>query len=479
MPNADGKGGLRVRPVENTANRAAIRRRYSRRDFLKMGGAGLAGAALLGTAGCGGGGNGGGDSSSIVFTYGASGQEDRRIVRELVDRFNQENENGIQVEFRQASQVTDEYFRSLVSDFQAGGGDADVIAGDVIWGAEFAQNGWIEDLSGRMYSDYSPQVPDAFLSAPMSTVSFQNKLWGVPWFTDAGLLFYRRDLLEDTDLGQAPTTWDGLKDIAGQVQQQADTQYGLVFQGADYEGGVVNGAEFIWNAGGDILTGNISTAQSGTPVVLSPNFVAINNPNSIQGLSTERSMITDNVAPSDVAEFREQQCYEAFLNGDAVFMRGWPFMYALAAGDTYQVNQDQIGIAPLPVGSEGQQSWSCLGGWNMYMNASSSKQDAAWEFIKFITGEEQQRFRAQEGSFLPTLGSLYEDQEVLNNAPVIEQSRDIVVNNTRSRPVTPYYSIISGRLAGGFHSSLTGETDPEQVVQNLSEEMQNIIEQRG
>ena len=468
-----------MRQLENVASRTVARRRYSRRDFLKMGGAGLAGATLLGTAGCGGGGGGSGDSSSIVFTYGASGSEDQRTVKELVNRFNQENKNGITVKFQQASQVTDEYFRNLVSDFRAGGGNTDVIAGDVVWAAEFAQNGWISDLSRRMYSDYSPQVPDAFLQAPLSTVSFQNKLWGVPWFTDAGLLYYRRDLLENAGLGQPPTTWGGLKDIAGQVKQQAGTKYGLVFQGADYEGGVVNGAEFIWNSGGDILTGNITTSQIGTPLILSPNFVAIDSPDSIRGLKTERSMITDDVAPPDVAKFREKQSYEAFLNGDAVFMRGWPFMYALAKGNQYQVNQDQIGIAPLPVDTEGQQSWSCLGGWNMHINAASNKQDAAWEFIKFMTAPKQQKFRAREGSFLPTLTSLYNDQEVLNSAPVIQQSRDIVVNNTRSRPVTPYYSVVSSRLAGGFHASLTGDTKPDQVVQNLTQEMQNIIQQRS
>ncbi|MGB3684067.1 MAG: ABC transporter substrate-binding protein [Rubrobacteraceae bacterium] len=468
-----------MRPEEISEARPAIlRRRYSRRDFLRMGGAGLVGATLLGTTACGAGGSQG-DSSSIIFTYGATGSEDQRTVQELVDRFNQENGNGITVEFQRASEVTDEYFRNLVSDFQSGGTDADVIGGDVVWGAQFAQNGWIEDLSRRMYSDYSPQVPDAFLPAPLSTVSFQNKLWGVPWFTDSGLLYYRRDLLDDAGFGQPPTTWDGLKDIAGQVQQQANIQYGFVFQGAEYEGGVVNGAEFIWNSGGDILTGNISTSQAGTPVVLSPNFVAIDSPDSVRGLQTERGLVTDDVAPQDVAEFREEQSYEAFLNGDAVFMRGWPFMYALANGNQYQVNQDQIGIAPLPVGSEGQQSWSALGGWNMYVNAASNKQDAAWEFIKFMTAPEQQRFRAREGSFLPTLASLYDEQEVLNSAPVIEQARDVIVNNTRSRPVTPYYSIISERLAGGFYASLTGETDPEQVVQNLSEELQNIIEQQG
>ena len=123
------------------AGRSRIARRsYSRRDFLKLGGAGLAGAALLGTAaGCGGSGGSGSGGGNITFTYGSTGSEDLRTVQELVDRFNQENENGITVEFQQRSEVTDEYFRSLVSDFQAGSASVDVIAGDVIWGRAVRQ----------------------------------------------------------------------------------------------------------------------------------------------------------------------------------------------------------------------------------------------------------------------------------------------------------------------------------------------------
>ena len=454
------------------------RRNYSRRDFLKLGGTGLAGAALLGTAGCGGGGNGG-DGNSITFTYGASGSEDLRTVRELVDRFNQENENGVTVEFDQRSEVTDEYFRSLVSDFEAGSGSVDVIAGDVIWSAELADSGWIEDLSGRMYSDYSPQVPDAFLNGAISSVSYQNRLWGVPWFTDVGVLYYRTDLLEEAGMSDPPTTWSGLTDIANQVKEQSGTQYGFVFQGADYEGGVVNGLEYIWNAGGDVLEGNISTSAPGTPVSISPNFVAIDSQSSVQGLQTQRGLVSDEVAPQEVAEYRESESNDAFMAGDAVFQRGWPFMFATYGTGDSNISQDQVGIAPLPVQNEGQQSWSCLGGWNMYMSASSQDKDAAWEFIKFMTAPEQQKFRANEGSFLPTLSSLYEDQELVNNVPVIEPARDIVRNDARSRPVTPYYSVVSTRLAQGFNASLTGDKDPERAVEDLQNEMQNIIEQRG
>lgn len=468
-----------MRPKSHTG------RRYSRRDFLKIGGAGIAGAALLGgTAACnefeGGGGTGGGSSTNLVFAYGPTGQEDLRTTQELVDRFNQTNESGIQVEFQQRSEVTDEYFSSLVSDFDAGAEPAvDVIAGDVIWASEFASNGWIRDLSNRLYRDYEPQVPDAFLRAPISSVSFQNRLWGVPWFTDAGLLYYRRDLLEEAGFEQPPTTWQGLTDMADEVVGQTDTQQGFVFQGANYEGGVVNALEFIWNAGGSVLEGNISTSAPGTPVSLSPNFVSINSEASVRGLQTERRLVADGIAPEQVADFQEQQSYEAFLNGDAVFMRGWPFMYALAEGDEFSVNQDQIGLAALPVASEGQRSWSCLGGWNMYMSSATSNADAAWEFITFMTAAEQQRFRATEGSFLPTLMSLYEDQDLLGQVPVMEQAGNVIRENARSRPVTPYYSNMSSRLAGGFHASLSGETEPQQTVQNLENELRNIIERRS
>ena len=93
-------------------------RTLSRRDFLKIGGAGLAGATLLGAAGCGGGGGQqGGGPARIIFSFGP---DESGTLQELVDRFNREHEGEIQVEYREMSRVTDEYFDALVSDFGAG-----------------------------------------------------------------------------------------------------------------------------------------------------------------------------------------------------------------------------------------------------------------------------------------------------------------------------------------------------------------------
>jgi len=189
---------------------------------------GLAGAALLGTAGCGGGGS---SSGEVIFSWGP---DDTGVLPKLIKKFNEQHKGKFQVKFREMPSDTGQYFDQLRTEFQAGGGDTDVIGGDVIWPAQFAANGWIADLSDR-FTD-----TDAFLSGPMQGMTYDGKVWGVPWYTDAGLLYYRSDLLEEAGFSEAPTTWDEMKEMALKTSQDTGTSFGFVFQGAEYEGGVCN-----------------------------------------------------------------------------------------------------------------------------------------------------------------------------------------------------------------------------------------------
>jgi len=152
-------------------------------------------------------------------------------------------------------------------------------------------------------------------------------------------------------------------------------------------------------------------------------------------------------------------------------------MYALAQDpQTSKTKPEQIGIAPLPTG-EGGQSFSGLGGWNMMINANSQKQDEAWEFVKFMTDEKGQRQRALAATLLPTRKSLYEDQQILEEVPVIRLGKE-AIQRTKSRPVSPYYSGMSLAMAEQFNLSLKGDVPSDQAVQNLQEELTKIVEQR-
>jgi len=433
-----------------------VGRKMNRRDFLKIAGAGMAGAALLGAAGCGGGGQaGGGGVTNLVFSFGP---DDSGTLKEVVNRFNEEYQGEIQAEYRQMPSDTGGYFNQIRTEFQSGASPIDVIGGDVIWPAQLAANGWILDLSDL----FTENLRNDFVDAAIQSVTYQGKTWGVPWFTDAGLLYYRQDLLEKSGFSEAPGTWDELKEMARKTSRDSGTQFGFVFQGSEYEGGVVDGLEYIWTSGGQVLT------DSGE--------VVVDQPDPVTGLRTERSMIEDGIAPIAVVTYKEPETHTAFLNGSAVFCRNWPYMSGLMKDPAQsQITPEQVGITTLP-SNEGGRSHSGLGGWNMYVNAASEgKLDAIWKFIQFFTMDtEQQRFRATNGGFLPPLKSLYEDKEILDKVSVASIAGR-ALDRAFTRPISPFYSDISLAMQKQFSESLKGNVTPEEAAQNLNEEISSRI----
>jgi len=429
-------------------------RLYNRRDFLKMGGAGLAGATLLGAAGCGGGGGSFNGEITVGFGREASG-----TLQKLIDQFNKQNKD-IKAKWRNMPTNTEQYFDQLRTQFQAQDGSLTLIAGDVIWPAQLAANSYIIDLSDR----FTESMRSKFLQGPVESNTYQGKVYGVPWFTDAGLLYYRKDLLEKAGFSGPPATWDELKEQANKVMQDQGTKVGFVFQGAEYEGGTVNGLEFINSHGGQVLDPNDASK------------VVIDSPESVAGLETEYSMVTDGVTPQAVGTYTEPESEAPFLGGDAVFCRNWPYMYSLAGTGDF-IKPDLIDVAPLPAG-DGGQSVSGLGGWNFFINAFAEQeaQDAAWEFVKFITAAEQQKFFSLGGSYLPTLSALYDDPEIKEKLPTVRLASE-ALKNTVPRPVSPVYSDMSLKMAEEFNGVLGGDTEPQQAISSLQTELQKIADQ--
>ena len=429
-------------------------RLFNRRDFLKMGGAGLAGAALLGTAGCG----GGGESFNGEITVGF-GREASGTLQKLIDQFNKQSKD-VKAKWRVMPSDTGQYFDQLRTQFQAQDGSLTLIGGDVIWPAQFAANSYIIDLSDR----FTKSMQSKFLQGPVESNTYEGKVYGIPWFTDAGLLYYRKDLLEKSGFSGPPTTWDELKEQANTIKQDQGTKFGYVFQGAEYEGGTVNGLEFINSYGGQVLDPGDASK------------VIIDSPESVAGLEAQRSMVADGAAPQAVSTYAEPETEAPFLGGDAVFCRNWPYMYSLAGTENF-IKPDVIDIAPLPAG-DGGESVSGLGGWNFFINAFADPeaQDAAWEFVEFITAPEQQKFYSLGGSYLPTLTALYDDPEIKESVPTVRLAGE-ALKNTVPRPVSPVYSDMSLKMAEEFNSSLGGDVEPQEAISTLQTELQKITDQ--
>lgn len=427
----------------------------SRGRFLGLGGSAFAGAALLG-AGCGSGGSGGsGGVTQLTFSLFP---DPTGTVQQLIDRFNVDHEGEIEVSFREMPADSGQHFDTLRTELQSGQSEIDVIGGDVVWPAQFAASGWISDLSDR----FPDSERAGFLEAPITANTYDGAIYGVPWYTDAGLLYYRSDLLSDAGIPEPPTTFEELKQVALEVSRRNDLPNGFVFQGANYEGGVVNGLEYIWNSGGDVLDGD---------------EVVIDGPEAVSGLETERSMVADGVSPRGVSQYKEQESATLFLRGESVSMRNVPRMYALASDpNESRIDPEQIGVTVLPVADAGIQSTSSTGGWNMFINSRTEDQDAAWEFISFMTAAGQQKFRALEASVLPTRSDLYEDDEIRNDLTIARLGEEAIMSS-RPRPISPYYSDMSLAMADAFASSLNGDASTRGTLAGLRTELQDIVDQ--
>src|SRR5205807_7325355 len=176
-------------------------------------------------------------------------------IKDPIAAFNASKATSKPVSVRVMPADSSAFFDQMRTQLQAGSADIDVFQGDISWAAQMAPNGWLADLS----SQFGPAERGAFLSAGVGADTVHNKVYGVPFFWDAGLLYYRKDLLQRAGYTDPPATWDALEEMATKVVRDQKTANGFVFQGANYEGGTVNGTEYIRSAGGDILTGGKAT----------------------------------------------------------------------------------------------------------------------------------------------------------------------------------------------------------------------------
>src|SRR3989304_8373927 len=166
----------------------------------------------------------------IVFKHGKIAG-DPMLFREILDRFERETP-GIKVKDETLPASTDEQHQFYVINLEGKSADFDLLSMDVIWVPEFARAGWFRGLSHLL-----PQKEENdFFSGPMEAVTYQEKIYAIPWYIDAGLLYYRKDLLKKYGF-TPPETWEELVRIARNVSEREAGGYGFIWEGKQ-DGGV-------------------------------------------------------------------------------------------------------------------------------------------------------------------------------------------------------------------------------------------------
>lgn len=393
-----------------------------------------------------------GFSVKITMTSGGVGKE-LEVLREQLKMFKQLYPD-IEVEVIPMPDSATERHDLYVTYFAAGEKDPDVLMLDVIWSAEFAP--FLEDLT----DDYDYFELKEFLPGTIMSVTVNGRIVAIPWFTDAGLLYYRKDLLEKYGYKNPPRTWDELVEMAKKISQ-AEGIIGFVWQGARYEGLVCDFLEYLWSFGGEVID------EKGK--------VVIDSPQAVQALQFMVDLIYKHrITPEGVVTYMEEDARRVFQKGEAVFMRNWPYAWALLNSDDSPV-KGKVGVAPLPLGPGGRRA-ATLGGWNLGINKFSSKEEkeAAKKLIKFLTSYEQQLYKAVHSGQNPTRKAVYNDPKLKEAAPFMVELLSVFVN-ALPRPRTANYSELSDVIQKYVHAALTRQMTAEQAIKNIARELNFLL----
>jgi trehalose/maltose transport system substrate-binding protein len=336
----------------------------------------------------------------------------------------------------------------------------DIYAIDVIWPAIMAEH--MVDLY-----EYFPLDSKTILAHFPSTIqnnTIDGRLIGMPWYIDAGLLYYRTDLLEKYGL-DVPTTWDEMAEAAEIIQTgeraEGNTEFwGYVWQGNIGEPTLINALE--WQA-----------SNGGGQIISPEGEIQVNNAETISAIERGAGWV-GSISPETVLGHTPGDTNNIWQAGNAAFMRNWLFGYSLTADNPALT--DRFDATLLPQGDAGINA-SVLGGWQLAVSSYSQNIPAAVALVEYLTSYTGQKYRALTGGYNPTIQALYEDAELLEASPLFARIGD-VLSYTVPRPSSisgDAYGRVSELYSGAVHSVLRGQLDARTAMEDLEFELEDLL----
>jgi multiple sugar transport system substrate-binding protein len=337
--------------------------------------------------------------------------------------------------------------------------EMDVFFMDVIWPAEFASAGWALPLDRFLPAEERAK----FLEAPILANTYQGRIYGVPVFVDAGLLYYRRDLSEKYGFSP-PRTWPELVRQAKVILAGERDAHLTGFSGQfkQYEGLICNMMEYILSGGASLwdekeLKGRLHLAKAEEAV----RFV--------------RDQIIGEISHRGVLAYQEPESLALFTQGRAVFHRNWPYAWEVANDPQRSKVAGRVGITPLPA-FPGGKSVATLGGWQLGISRFSRKSELAWKFVRFMTSEEIQKRIALFTGRAPARKQLYRDAEILKKHPQFKTQLETFIQAV-PRPRTPVYIPLSNIMQRYFSSAIAvPNSDIHQLARLASRDMDRVLD---
>jgi len=404
----------------------------SKRMFLKTAAASAAVAAFAGPSRA-----EDKELSALFMSQAAYSDSD---VKAMTDEFEKANP-GVKVKLEFVAY--DALYDKIVAAKAAGGAGYDVVLFDVIWPANFAENGVLVDVTSRLKDLNKASVFDG----AWATVVYKDHYYGMPWILDTKYLFYNTEMLQKAGIAAPPKTWDELVSQAKTIQEKGIVKYPIVWSWSQAEAAICDYTTLVAAYKGAFFA-------DGKP--------AFDKGGALEALKYMVATQKDGVTNPHSTEYLEEDVRKVFSAGDAAFALNWTYMYNMAQKPEESKVVGKVGMVPAP-GVKGLTEASAVNGsMGLGVAAGSSKPDLAWKYILFMTSQPVQNKYAQLS--LPIWKSSYTDPEVVKGQEAIIKAANTSIGLMTPRPMFPAYPELSTLLQAAIQKALAGKATPEDAL---------------
>jgi multiple sugar transport system substrate-binding protein len=388
--------------------------------------------------------------TQLTLWHGVNPPPNRDVLQVLVDKFNQAHPQ-IQVEslyVGQADQQTPKILAAIVGNAPP----------DLLWGAPML-TGQLVDLGGIVPLDellqQSPQTQ--YLDPALrESMTYQGKIWSVPFGTNNVGLFYRPSLFAAAGITDLPKTWAELRATAQRLTKPG--QKGILLPLGKGEWTVFTWLPFMWSGGGDLTTGNEATAKD----------IRVDNPGAIAALEFWQDLLKDGSAVLSAPERGFE--LDGFLAGKVAMQITGPWTLGQLQG-----TKVDFGVMAIP---SGERAATSTGGENLFvMKTNPQRQTAAGVFVEYVLSEEFQTEWALGTGYLPVNLRSREDARYLEfvaQQPAVQVFLDQSAVG-RSRPIFSGYSRVSDSLGRAIESVLLNKATPSTALKEVQQRLDLIF----
>ena len=375
--------------------------------------------------------------SLTVWAMGAEGE----ALPELLAGFEEENPDvTVEVTPLPWDSAHDKFTSSI-----AAGTAPDVAQIGSTWMAEFVSLGALEATPDSIPTD------DYFPGA-LESVTVDETVYGVPWYVETRLVYYRKDIAESLGITEPPTDWEGLIEMARTMQGGPDGKWGLALQPGG-TGSWQTALPFCWSNGGDVVS------EDGSEFT----FVS---PQNEEALAYYQSFFTEGVSDPAPAEGTTEQ---DFVSGAVPMFISGPWMMAAVEGVGGEGFAEKYGVFVMP---EKETSASFLGGANIGVFTGSENRDGAWKLVEYLSRPEVQVQWFSLVSAMPGLQAAWEDETVVSNEKFAAFHTQL--QTAFAPPTIATWEQVASKFDAQIEQVCKQDLDPETALETTQSEAQGI-----